>query len=82
MQRGSNLKAIQINGYSKEIRTMLGDIPMPRISDSEVLIRVKAAAANPVDLLIMAGDISLEQADAAVRLVAEGQLNGKVIIQL
>ena len=61
---------------------MLGDIPMPRISDSEVLIRVKAAAANPVDLLTMAGDISLEQADAALRLVAEGQLNGKVIIQL
>ena len=76
------MKAIQINGYSKEIRTMLVDIPMPRISDSEVLIRVKAAAANPVDLLTMAGDISLEQADAALRLVAEGQLNGKVIIQL
>lgn len=76
------MKAIQINGYPKEIRTMLGDIPMPQVSDSEVLIRVKAAAANPVDLLTMAGDISLEQADAALRLVAEGQLNGKVIIQL
>lgn len=76
------MKAIQINGYSKEIRTMLGDIPMPQISDSEVLIRVKAAAANSVDLLTMAGDISLEQADAALRLVTEGQLNGKVVIQL
>ena len=76
------MKAIQINGYSKEIRTMLGDILMPQISDSEVLIRVKVAAANPVDLLTMAGDISLEQADAALRLVAEGQLNGKVIIRL
>ena len=43
------MKAIQINEYSKQINTVLRDIPLPKISDSEVLIRVKAAAVNPLD---------------------------------
>ncbi len=40
------MKAIQIKNYSKEINTALSDIPKPQISDSEVLIQVKAAAVN------------------------------------
>ena len=32
------MKAVQINGYSKNINTVLRDIPQPKISDSEVLI--------------------------------------------
>lgn len=55
------MKAIQIKNYSKNINVTLNDIPKPEISDSEVLIKVKAAAVNPVDLLILTGSIKLIQ---------------------
>lgn len=55
------MKAVQIKSYSKEINTILSDTPKPQISDSEVLIRVKAAAVNPVELLIMTGSVKLIQ---------------------
>lgn len=40
---------------------MLCDIPTPEITDSEVLIRVKAAAVNPLELLILTGSVKLIQ---------------------
>lgn len=55
------MKAVQISSYSKDINTVLNDIPKPEISDSEVLIRVKAAAVNPVELLILTGSVKLIQ---------------------
>ena len=55
------MKAVQIKSYSKEINTTLNDIPKPRISDFEVLIQVKAAAVNPVELLILTGSVKLIQ---------------------
>lgn len=55
------MKAVQIQHYAKTIHTVLRDIPIPTISDSEVLIRVQAAAVNPVDLLILTGSIKLMQ---------------------
>lgn len=55
------MKAVQISSYSKDINTVLNDIPKPEISDSEVLIRVKAAAINSVELLILTGSVKLIQ---------------------
>ena len=55
------MKAVQINGYSKQINTVLSDVPLPPISDSEVLIQVKAAAVNPLDILILTGRVKLIQ---------------------
>lgn len=55
------MKAVQINGYSKQIHTVLRDIPQPKISDSEVLIQVKAAAVNPLEMLILTGSVKLIQ---------------------
>ena len=55
------MKAIQIKNYSKNIDTVLNDIPKPQISDSEVLIQVKAAPVNPVELLILTGSVKLIQ---------------------
>lgn len=55
------MKAVQITSYTKNINTILSDIPVPQISDSEVLIQVKAAAVNPVELLILTGSIKLIQ---------------------
>lgn len=53
------MKAVQIRNYSKEIKTTLCEVPQPDISDSQVLIRVKAAAVNPLELLILTGSIKL-----------------------
>lgn len=55
------MKAVQITSYTKNINTILSNIPVPQISDSEVLIQVKAAAVNPVELLILTGSIKLIQ---------------------
>lgn len=55
------MKAVQITGYSKQIHTVLRDVPLPQISDSEVLIQVKAAAVNPLELLILTGSVKLIQ---------------------
>ena len=55
------MKAVQIDRYAKTVQTVLRDIPVPELSDSEVLIRVKAAAVNPVDLLILTGSVRLIQ---------------------
>lgn len=39
--------------YTKDIYTSLRDIPVPEIGSNEVLIQVKAAAVNPLELLIL-----------------------------
>ena len=55
------MKAVQIKNYSKNIHTTLTDIPKPQIFDSEVLIQIKAAAVNPLELLILTGSVKLLQ---------------------
>lgn len=55
------MKAVQIKSYSKNIDAAVSEVPQPEISDSEVLIRVKAAAVNPVELLILTGSVKLIQ---------------------
>ena len=45
------MKAAQITRYSKNIRIAVNGIPVSEIRDDEILIRVKAAAVNPVDIL-------------------------------
>lgn len=51
------MKAAQIIRYSKDIHVMVNDIPVPEIGDYDILIRVKAAAVNPVDILNLTGAI-------------------------
>ena len=69
------MKAVQINGYSKTIHTVLRDIPTPKISDSEVLIQVKAAAVNPLEMLILTGSVKLIQ-DYAMPLTLGNECSG------
>ena len=71
------MKAVQIKNYSKNIDTVLNDIPKPEISDSEVLIQVKAAAANPVELLILTGSVKLIQ-DYSMPLTLGNECSGIV----
>ncbi len=53
------MKAVQIDRYSKEINTNLRDIPVPEFGPTEVLLQVKAAAVNPLELLILNGSVKL-----------------------
>lgn len=55
------MKAVQITGYNKEIKTEIKNINIPEINDNQVLIKVKAAAVNPLDLLVIKGEIKLIQ---------------------
>ena len=71
------MKAVQIKNYSKNIDTVLNDIPKPEISDSEVLIQVKAAAVNPVELLILTGSVKLIQ-DYSMPLTFGNECSGIV----
>lgn len=55
------MRAVQIQRYEKEIHSVLREIPVPQITDTEILVRVKAAAVNPVELLISFGKLKLIQ---------------------
>ena len=72
------MKAVQINGYSKQIHTVLREIPQPQISDFQVLIQVKAAAVNPLELLILTGSVKLIQ-DYEMPLTLGNECSGIVV---
>ena len=55
------MKAAQISRYSKQIDVDVNEISVPSIKANEVLVKVKAAAVNPLEMLIMSGSIRLIQ---------------------
>ncbi|XID94993.1 NADP-dependent oxidoreductase [Paenibacillaceae bacterium WGS1546] len=55
------MKAAQIPKYSKELHAQVNDIPIPEIADNEVLVKVKAAAVNPLEMLVITGSVKLIQ---------------------
>lgn len=71
------MKAIQIDRYTKEINTVLRDIPVPEIEPNEVLLKVKAAAVNPLELLILTGSVKLIQ-DYPMPLTLGNECSGVV----
>ncbi|MET4655985.1 NADPH:quinone reductase-like Zn-dependent oxidoreductase [Exiguobacterium sp. PvP048] len=71
------MKAAQITKYSKVIEAQVNEVPVPEINDHEVLIKVKAAAINPLEMLIMTGSVKLIQ-DYAFPLTIGNELAGVV----
>ncbi len=55
------MKAAQISKYSKQIEAQVNTISIPDIEDYEVLVKVKAAAVNPLEMLIITGSVKLIQ---------------------
>lgn len=73
----SNMKAAQIEKYSKNIDVKINDIPIPRIGDHEVLVKVKVAAVNPLEMLIISGSVKLIQ-DYDFPLTIGNELTGVI----
>lgn len=71
------MKAAQIQKYSKNIEAQIVDIPVPSIKDGEVLVKVKVAAINPLEILTITGSVKLIQ-DYAMPLVLGNELTGIV----
>lgn len=55
------MKAAQIAKYAKEVEITINEVKIPEIKENEVLVKVKAAGVNPVDLLIASGSVKLIQ---------------------
>ena len=71
------MKAAQITKYSKNITVKINDIPIPQIGDTEVLVNVKAAAVNPLEMLIITGSVKLIQ-DYEFPLTLGNELTGVI----
>lgn len=53
------MKAAQLDRYAKDGRLVVREVPDPEPAANEVLIEVRAAAVNPLELLIASGNIRL-----------------------
>jgi NADPH:quinone reductase-like Zn-dependent oxidoreductase len=71
------MKAAQITKYSKDIHLIINEVEIPEIKDNEVLVKVKAAGVNPVDILIANGSIRLIQ-DYIFPLTLGNELSGVI----
>lgn len=71
------MRAAQIQKYSKKIQVEINDIATPQIQSHEVLVRVKAAGVNPLDILNMNGSVRMI-ADYALPLTLGNELSGVI----
>ena len=54
------MKAAILNGYNKNGCDLeIKDIPVPEISENEVLVKIKTAGVNPLDNMIVHGEVKL-----------------------
>ncbi|PJN49007.1 hypothetical protein PAEAM_58690 [Paenibacillus sp. GM1FR] len=71
------MRAAQIQKYSKKIQVEINDIATPQIQSHEVLVRVKAAGVNPLDILNMNGSVRMI-ADYTLPLTLGNELSGVI----
>lgn len=55
------MKAAQIKKYTKEIKVSINEVFIPEPKENEVIIKVMAAAVNPLDILQLTGSVRLIQ---------------------
>lgn len=55
------MKAAQIKKYTKEIKVSINEVLLPEPKENEVLVKVMAAAVNPLDILQLTGSVKLIQ---------------------
>lgn len=71
------MKVAQIKKYSREIKVSVNEVPIPEPNETEVLIKVMAAAVNPLDILQLTGSVRLIQ-DYAMPLTLGNECSGIV----
>ena len=71
------MKAAQIDRYGKIEDVVVRDVPRPRPAANQVLVKVVAAAVNPLDLLNLTGAVKLVQ-DYPMPLTLGNELAGTV----
>lgn len=71
------MRAAQIQKYSKEIHLEINNVKIPEIDNREVLVKVKAAGVNPLDILILNGSIRMI-ADYDFPLTLGNELSGVI----
>lgn len=71
------MKATQIQKYSKKIQVEINNIETPQVQSHEVLVRVKAAGVNPLDILNMNGSVRMI-ADYKLPLTLGNELSGVI----
>lgn len=69
------MKAAQIEKYAKNFEVKINNVPIPEINPNEVLVQVKAAAVNHLELLIATGSVKLIQ-DYSFPLTLGNELTG------
>lgn len=55
------MKAAQLDRYAKAGRLVVREVPVPEPAANEVLVKVRAAAVNPLELLLVVGSVRLIQ---------------------
>lgn len=71
------MRAVQIQKYSKKIQVEINDVDIPQVHSREVLVKVKAAGVNPLDILNMNGSVRMI-ADYALPLTLGNELSGVI----
>lgn len=54
------MRAAQLDRYANEDRLVVREIPVPEPNADEILIKVRAAAVNPLELLLVRGEAFAE----------------------
>ncbi|MEH7086926.1 alcohol dehydrogenase catalytic domain-containing protein, partial [Neobacillus drentensis] len=71
------MRAAQMQKYSKEVQVELNDVKIPEFNSREVLVKVKAAGVNPLDILILNGSIRMIS-DYDLPLILGNELSGVI----
>jgi NADPH:quinone reductase-like Zn-dependent oxidoreductase len=54
------MKAAVLTGYDKNGRALeIRDVPMPEMKDNDVLLKIRTAGVNPLDNMIIKGEVKL-----------------------
>jgi len=76
-EEDENMRAAQMQKYSKEVQVELNDVNIPEFNSREVLVKVKAAGVNPLDILILNGSIRMIS-DYDLPLTLGNELSGVI----
>ena len=65
------MKAAVLTGYDKNGRMLeIRDVPMPEMKDNDVLVKIRTAGVNPLDNMIIKGEVKLIEGRRQPRLPA------------